>query len=364
MGISADVLASALQDLMPGYTEMFTSWHPVMKRIVEKGNITRGVLEGPYREFTVVQGGPGDVTTITHGSEVIAGGRNQTAVRGNEYAPRMIYAFDVPGKDLAEANGKQDLARIIKAYPELGLMDFHERIAQQIVQGNGSNVTSFFTFNGNQNYTPDGNTRPGAFSYLAPASQTGTVHGLNKATVTGWQNQFGTVSSFPTDGRSEMRKLYYQCNRQGSKVLGKVDLMLGDEASYLAYLDDLDDQIRVTTGTTKAGDAAPADLMEGVKFLNADFFLEDAMDMTDTTAWPAAQQTGGGTDGVIYFLNTDTWHMFTLGRDSGKETKGNFDMRGPFRLPEQDLWRYELVLNMGMHTTSLRNNGMLVGAGA
>jgi hypothetical protein len=53
-------------------------------------------------------------------------------------APRLIYAFDVPGKDLAEANGEMDLARILQHYPELALSDFHERISNQLGTGNGS----------------------------------------------------------------------------------------------------------------------------------------------------------------------------------------------------------------------------------
>ena len=148
MAISADVLQSALQELMPSYSELFVKWHPVLERVLLKGNIDKNVLTGPYREFAVVSDGPGDVTQILTGSEIVNGGRNQNASRGNTYAPRMIYAFDVPGKDLAEANGEMDLARIIQHYPELALSDFHERIAKQIVQGDGSNVGGFLTRHG------------------------------------------------------------------------------------------------------------------------------------------------------------------------------------------------------------------------
>ena len=143
MAINADVLQSALQELMPSYSELFVKWHPVLERVLLKGNLEKNVLTGPFREFAVVTDGPGDVTQIVTGSEIVNGGRNQNAARGNTYAPRMIYAFDVPGKDLAEANGEMDLARIIQHYPELALSDFHERIAKQIVQGDATNVGGF-----------------------------------------------------------------------------------------------------------------------------------------------------------------------------------------------------------------------------
>ena len=353
MAINPDVLASALQDLAPGYSELFTLWHPVMERVVKKGNIDRASLKGPYREFVVVTDGPGSVTQVLTGSEVIAGGRRQNAQRGNTYAPRMIYAFDVPGKDLAEANGENDLAKIIKRYPELALSDFYERIAQQVVLGTGLDVGGFMTLNGATTYNPQGTNRDGALDFAAPAAQTGQVFGLDKATVSGWHNQYGDISSFATDGKSTMRKVYYQASRQGSKAMGPVDLLLGDEASYLNYIDDLDDQVRVMKID---GDKAPGQLRQGIPFLEADFFLEDSIDITaaNLVGTPAA-------DGVIYMLKTDSWHIYTLGHDSGMETKGDFAVRGPIRIPEQDMWRYEYVLNMGMYCDQLRCNGVVTG---
>jgi len=354
MAISPDVLASALQELMPGYSELFTRWHPILEKIVTKGNIDRDVLTGPFREFAVVTDGPGTVTQILTGSEVIAGGRNQNAVRGNTFAPRLIYAFDVPGKDLAEANGAMDLARIIQHYPELALGDFHERIARQIAVGDGLDVGGFLTLNGDTTYNPNGTARAGALEFAAPAAQTNTVFNLPKPGTAGWANQFGNITSFATNGRSEMRRVYYAASRQG-KTMGPVDLLLGDENSYLNYIEDLDDQVRVVK---IEGDKAPAQIRQGVKFLDADFFLEDAL---DTTA--AAFTDPNARRGVIYMMKSASWYTYTLGHDASKETKGDFAVRGPFRIPEQDVFRYEIVLNMGMNTNQLRCNGVVVGGG-
>lgn len=353
MPISPDVVATALQDLAPGYSELFTKYHPVMERIVKRGNIDRASLKGPYREFVVVAGGPGSVTQVNTGSEVIAGGRSQQASRGNAYGPRLIYAFDVPGKDLAEANGENDLAKIIKRYPELALSDFHERISDQIASGNGNGVGGFMTLNGDTQYTAFGN-RAGVLDFAAPAGQTDTVFGLAKqgtTGTTGWYNQYGQISSFATDGRSTMRQVYYAASRQGAMASGPVDLLLGDETSYLNYIDDLDDQVRVMK---VEGDKAPGKLRQGIPFLEADFFLEESIDLTQFSS-------GGANNGVIYMLKTDTWHMFTLGHNANLETKGDFAIRGPFRIPEQDLFRYEYVLNMGMYCDQLRSNGVVTG---
>ena len=108
MAISPDVVATALNELMPAYSNLFIKWHPLLEKIMEGGNMDRAALKGPKREFAVVTDGPGTVTEIATGTEVIAGGRSQNAHRGNVIAPRLIYAFDVPGKDLAEANGCPD----------------------------------------------------------------------------------------------------------------------------------------------------------------------------------------------------------------------------------------------------------------
>tara|TARA_R110000824_G_scaffold44478_1_gene129402 strand:- start:7148 stop:8224 length:1077 start_codon:yes stop_codon:yes gene_type:complete len=355
MAISPDVVATALNELMPAYSNLFIKWHPLLEKIMEGGNMDRAALKGPKREFAVVTDGPGTVTEIATGTEVIAGGRSQNAHRGNVIAPRLIYAFDVPGKDLAEANGEMDLARILQHYPELALADFHELVSNQMGTGVGTgNVGGFATLNGSTTFNPQGaGTRSGFFEFAAPGAQTNTVHGLAKASVAGWRNQYEDITSFAVNGRSQMRKAYFAASRQG-KTLGPVDLMIGDEASYLNYIEDLDDQVRVSK---VEGDKGPANVRQGVKFLDSDFFLDDSIDVSAATytGTPAA-------DGVIYGFKTPTWNMFTLGHDSARETKGDFALRGPFRIPDQDLYRYEVVLMMGLHTTQLRANFAVTGA--
>tara|TARA_R100001015_G_C4622762_1_gene180335 strand:+ start:817 stop:1890 length:1074 start_codon:yes stop_codon:yes gene_type:complete len=355
MAISPDVLATALNELMPSYSEMFVKFHPLMEKVMTNGNMDRAALKGPKREFAVVTDGPGTVTQVTTGTEVIAGGRAQNAHRGNVVAPRLIYAFDVPGKDLAEANGEMDLARILQHYPELALSDFHERIAKQLGTGNGSGVGGFVTLNGNTDFTPDGTARDGILQQSK--TSTNTVHGLvcesGTNGISGWQNQYEDITSFAVNGRSQMRKAYFAASRQG-KTSGPVDLMIGDEASYLNYIEDLDDQVRVVK---VEGDKAPALVRQGVKFLDADFFLDDAIDTSSALFSSAAQ------DGIIYGLKTPTWHLFTMGHDASRETKGDFALRGPFRIPDQDIYRYELVLMMGLHTTQLRSNFVVTGGG-
>ena len=134
--------------------------------------------------------------------------------------------------------------------------------------------------------------------------------------------------------------------------------MIGDEQSYLNYIEDLDDQVRVVK---IEGDKAPGNVRQGVKFLDADFYLDDAIDISDPKYTVVGSSTAAGADGVIYGFKTPTWHLFTMGHDASRETKGDFAVRGPFRIPDQDLYRYEIVLMMGLHTTQRRANFAVTG---
>lgn len=354
MGISVDVVASTLQDLLPGYSDTFTKWHPLLDKIVTAGNLTKKTLEGPYREFTVVTGGPGQVTQIKTGNEVINGGRKQLAERGNEYAPRMIYAYDVPRKDMAEANGKQDLAKIIKTYPERALHEMHEFLAQQLSMGDGANnMGGFFTLNGNKTYNPTGSTeRYGVLEFDASTSSQ-SVHGLTSSGTSGWQNQFGSATSFSVDGIKTLREVYFKCQRQGRIADSGLDLMFCDEASFLNYMETLDEHVR--TGSVESTDGKNYG-RQSIKFVGADLFLEDSIDISN-----AAFTAGKGTDGVVYFINSGTFEAFTLGHNASMEGKGFFDQGSPLRIPDLDAYRFELILHLGIHTTQRRANGVVTG---
>ena len=355
MGISPDVLNDALQSLAPKYQNLFEVWSPVIRKIVENGNIERNRLMGPYKEFRVITDGPGDVTTINDGGEVYPHTRKDITAKGNTYASRMVYSFMVPGKDMAEATGPAGVEHLLKQYPEAGLMDFHQRVATQIMNGNGSGVGGFTTFNGATTYDPtgDGTGRDGAFEFAAPAAQTGTAFGLSKATTTGWYNQYADISSMASDGIRKMRETYFKANRRG-KLLGPVDIILADETTYSNYIDLLEDRIVVEDSVK--GAAGAEDVEQGIRFLKATMYIEDFLDVS------ASQYSGtAAADGVMYGLKSNTWHMYTLGQDDQAETKGEFSIRGPIRLPNQDAFAWEYVLHMGMYCDFLSANFAVTG---
>ena len=355
MATNADVLNFATQKLVPKWTEQFYQHHPVLDKIVLKGNIERGTQGGPYLEFPVVTNGPGKVTRNETGSEVSSSVRRTGGTRGQIYAPRMVYSFIIPGKDLAEASGETAIARLIKVYPEAALMEFHEYIVEQLVNGNGSgnNVQGFLTLNGDTSFDASGTAEAGILDFTTPTLQTETVLNIAKqgtTGTTGWFNQYQNVSSFATDGRKQMRRVYWDASLQG-KQGGPVDPMIGDILSFNNYYDDLDDQVRYNI---KFDGERGKGVRQGLMFQEAEFYVEPGLDPTDTDVFTSR-------DGVIYFLKTDTWHLYTQGEDSGMETKGDFAFRGPVKVPGQDAWEWEIVLSMQMYCDRLNANGCIDG---
>lgn len=357
MAISQDVLYSALVDLEPGWTEQFTTWSPVFDAIIKKGN--KETLESYQKEFVVTTNGPGEITGVPTGNELIARGKRNVGARGNEYPARLIYAFNVTGKELDEANGKYDLARLIADYPEMAIADFHEEIARQFVMGTGRDCGDFITLNGDDTYTPNGAARAGILDFVAPASQSDTVFGLVKSGgaggVTGWHNQYADISSFAFNGRQVLRDTYNLASRQGAaKTFGKCDHMFADAGSYSNYLSSLDEPVRFSPPQNQKGDPAKPEIRDGIDFLDATMWLEDKID-------PAGFSTAAANDGVIYGLNTSTWHMFLQGHGGITQNKGFFSVRPPFRLPDREAWAYEIVFAMGMYCKSLRSNFVVTG---
>ena len=357
MPTNADVLNFAQEKLIPKWTEQFYQHHPVLDKVIMKGNIERTKLGGPFVEFPVVTNGPGAVTRIETGSEVYSSTRRTVGNKGTVYCPRMIYSYIIPGKDLSEATGETAIARLLKVYPEAALMEFHEMIVSQFVNGNGSadNVHGFVTLNGDTTYNTGGtaSAENGILDFAAPGSQTDVVLGMNKGSVTGWQNQYQNVSSFATDGRSKMRRAYWDASLQG-KQGGPVDVMLGDIASFNNYYDDLDDQVRYQIKFE--GEKGRRGVRQGLMFQEAEFYVEPSLD-TSLTTFDASRRGNG----VIYFLKSDSWHLYTMGEDTGMETKGDFALRGPTKVPGQDAWEWEIVLAMQMYCDRLNANAVVDG---
>lgn len=364
---SVDVLNLVLQELAPELNETFTKWHPFLDRVAgPKKQLKKA--KGRYHEFKVITSGPGAATQISTGTEQFGTGRTQNTVKGNAFGTRFIYHFAIPGLDLAETAGNPDMIKsLVKEYPEQGLAHLKELVVAQMVRGAGSSgsltaaagLAGLCTLNGQQDYTPAGTALDGVFMPAAPASQTQTVFGIPMqgaaaSPTTGWAHQYQDINSFAVDGREKLRLARNTANKQGGSASGIVDLMLGDAASFANYESDLD--AHVETASVK-DDHVPAKIRSGIKFGDADFFDEDAIDLTDTTSFTTATTRNG----VIYGLNMSQWDGFRFGDDEKMETKGFFSFRNGTRIPDMDAWRFEIVNHFQIFCTQLRNQFLVTG---
>ena len=304
-----------------------------------------------------------------YGDELLASTRRDTYRDGNQYADRSIYHFDIPGLLLADVSGnKEALKNIVKQYPINAMSDANESLARQIARGASSAGSDdaghtfwrgITTLNGIQDYYPRGNTRDGVFQAAAKGSQTNTVFGLEMSggatdPTTGWYHQYGSISSFSVNGLEVMRKVRGDANREGGKGRKGIDLVLGDPQSFHNYQNELGTFVETVTVTD---DHIGADIREGIKFGKADFFPEDAIDISDTTAFSDAAWQAG----VMYLLASEDWDGFRMGNDDKLETKGLFHMREVGRVPNQELFRWELVNDWNIFCRQLRTQGLILG---
>ncbi len=198
------------------------------------------------------------------------------------------------------------------------------------------------------------------FQPLAAGSQTNTVFnlpmsGAAASPTTGWEHQFGQITTFGTDGLETLRETRDTAERKGAKTSGGIDLLLGDPASYENYVNTLDTFYQ-STAVVK-DDHVNENVRDGVMFGKAKFYAEDAIDISDTTSYTSAATRSG----VIVGLKTSDWSLFKMGKDDKMETKGFFSFRGPTRVPDLDAWRWEIILHFNLFCRQLRTQFLVCG---
>jgi len=360
MPVTPDALNLATIHLLPKLTDVFFDGHPFLGKMVD--SIEKRPSGGEYAAFTVVTDGPGNIKKLVSGSEAYAYGRRSITKQGRVYIPTHIYAFAVEGQALRHASGETGIANLLKLYPEKAMLDYKQKAVAQILTGNGStyDIDGLATLNGTTTYNPDGTALAGILDFVAKGSQSDTVFNLPKegaaGGTTGWYNQFGAVAAFPTNGKRKMREVYGSCEvRSGDE--GPPTLGFCDATSYNNYYESLDDQVRYASErpNTKGEAGATQTNKSGILFHELELF-ED-VSITDNLA----SFSGITTDGIMYFLNPKTWGILTLGSDAQHETKGFFEVRGPFKLEGRDAWGWEIVCSWQIYCTMLKANGCLSG---
>lgn len=353
---SPDVLTAGLQKVEEARGDLFSLYHPAFDKIINKGKPAN--LPSLYKEFGLVPVSPESITTILHGTETINAGRRQGSVKGNTFGTRVLYAYEVPAKDLADLSSAEDLVGLIKKYPLRAKNGFIEKLVKQFVMGGVADLPGMLTLNGEQTYAPNGATRDGIFEAAAPTAQTNTCFGVTKNSITGWNHQYRHVNGYQAEGRRQIRRAFHDCSEQASSVFGKVDCILADRISYDNYIDELEGFLSQDR-TAIAGDPGPDEegFRDGVPF----FMGGNTRIYSEVHIKPSDFANANAQKGIMYGLNTQTWNMYRKGNNSGQATDGWFSHRSPHRADRQEVFIYETVLHLGMYCDDLRRNFFVTG---
>lgn len=376
MPTNLDVVNSSLKDLSAKHEETFTMSHPLLQKLWAGAEQHR--LRSHSRLYDVITGDPGTLIGDRGGGALIAPPRRNVSRQAEEHPYLGIYAYNIPGKDLDEADGELDIVKIIRKYPELGLKGFKERFARQFARGAASAGTDpddqgangYTTLNSNQSYNPNGTSKTGLIQFTGRTAspdngatgQTGTVHGLPLEDATtdatpGWYNQYGHIDSFSLDGNKTMRTTIGRANNQGADLEGNgVDLILSDEGSFQNYIESIDERIWITDVSNPASKYLNR---KGVKFGVADWYEEPAIDCDDTTAFTSADARLG----LAYIITSAYWEWFMLMNNPhfrGKKTS-NFRVHEPIPLQDQYGYQFRVSVNGNLCCTNLRAQGAVTG---
>jgi hypothetical protein len=367
---AVDVLNSSLQHLLPKFEELFLEGHPITDELLKGGSVEKIQGKGPYLEFTVLKGHPGAAVGIRNGNELIQSTRRNNALRGNEYAYRCIYHWDVPRKDLAECSGPMDFARIIDNYPKAALGGHMQAFARQLARGSASSgsdadgtaLDGFLTLNGQQDYYPQSTAtgRDGVFQFTT--TQTNTVHGLPmsgaaSSPTPNWDHQFADIDNFSTSGMTTARTLAKRASMEGGDPEGgTINLYLSDEMTFHNVISAQQQFMIVNDKIASPANEKKYTGRSGIPFNDGVLYWEPAIDLSDTTSF-----SGVALDGVMYGLNTKYWGMFVLGNNSKLATKGFFELSEPIRSPNQDAYHYEIVSYFNLFCRSLRHQMAMTG---
>lgn len=359
MALDPDVIVDALTHAEPGFQLTFGEYSPLVSAMLKK----------PFEriaanhQFEVVRRGPGNAAAMPNDESLYPSGRRNVAAKGFVNAMAHAYGYDIGMQTLSQTENNPDqIANLIEKYPKPAMLDFMQKIVQQIAMGDDPDITGVMTLNFEKTYTPlEGSSELGVFQPLAPDAQTGTTFGISREGVAvtgveGWSHQYGDITGMATDGKRVMRRVYNQCTKAGLETpdTPEPDIILADQDSFENYEDLIDTDTRIlSTEVTKGVPNPVASLRGGIPFRKATIHLESRFDLTGYT--DANMQNG-----VMYFLNTRLWKGVKTTAPSA-QGEGIFTWMKPIAATDRAMWKYLAYFCGNFYTPVLRNQGFVTG---
>lgn len=341
-------IIGVLEDLQKEYTKTFTLFHPAMSEVIEKQQLRKA--NGPEITFLITPDGPGTMTPILNGDELIPSTARENSVKGRATSGTAVYQYTIGEEDIKLLTGKQDIVQLLKDYPERAMIEFRQNVTRQFVMGDVPELGTLPTINGQRTYQPRAGypTQPGILHFQDKLTQNAVIHGVQHNSIPGWHNQYRDIASFRTEGTKQLRRLMRECAQQGDQMRG-IDIVLCDNETYDHYIDFNDDRVVFIDepGIDKNDANAPR---KGVGFMvGGTKFVPDPFIRID-------QMTGAAQNGVMYGLSLADWVFFTHSGNlpNVKLDEGWFTLRSPQQLQQQLAYQFISVLTFGAYCRDLR----------
>lgn len=312
MPISTDVLNSTLADLYAKGGNIVINTltrRPLMRKLLDPNKINKSSIGGTYIEMPFGSGSPAKATRILSGSETAVPVRKQITSKYRIQTARQFIPIVIPNKDLRMNDGRQGIAKLIKSYPMATSESFLEDWEYWFLTGayRSSDISvvdtpgfdGFATLNGNVTATAAFDSNTGWCQALAAASQSGNVQNVARSSSINHVNQYGTITSFASDGMAVINRVQALC-----ATYGACDMGFADSVTYANILANNADVVRIkdTGDSIYDKDAVNALQLGQTRIYNMTVNLDPTnASFSGTTGYSTSETTGG----VLYFCSTD-----------------------------------------------------------
>jgi len=351
MTISTELLNTTFADLRGPLVNSFVRSNELFEALNSKARMP---MEGGTKiERSFSGGAPARGVGVYVGDELLNMTRRQQ-IRKFEVEPhRIVMAVNIPKRELAQNSGKLAIIRLIEEYPQTSMeaakADLNKFLLTGVSRGlafTTAELQGFLTLNGQKSSGIGTGVKNGLLDFITPASQTDVVQAVKKSNTYFHFNQFNDISSFVSDGMTQLRKTYRQCAHYAGGIGKGPDMIFMDDDTYTNFEDQRSENVRVTLVDDKIDKSNTLGLNLGLASVTSSIDLDRA-DFTAGTD-PA--------DGVTYMLNTDYIEFPMLEAPSISEFKE--------RVGDQDVVTAIFAMQGNMICTKLPAQGCVSGGAA
>ena len=302
MAISTEILNTTFADLRGPLINSFIRSNELLDALMTKARMpSEG---GSLIERSFAGGAPARGVGVFVGDELLNMTRRQQTKRFQVEPHRIVAAINIPKKELLFNSGKLAVIRLIEEYPQTTLEGAKADLNSFFLTGASrglvfqtADLAGFLSLNGQFAAGSGTGVTNGLLDFQITTAQADTVQNVAKSTSYSHFNQFGTVTSWATDGLPTLRKTYRQCAHYAGGMGKGPDLVVMDDDTYTNFEDSRLSLVRV---------ALVEDKTEKTNMLGLELGVAKVYSSIDLNR---AAFTGTAANGVTYILNTDYIEM-------------------------------------------------------